>query len=138
MNATITTKKGKIVIQLFPDLAPNTVANFVNKAKAGFYDGLKWHRVEDWVVQGGDPKGNGTGGGNMTAEYNDGKFTIGAVGIARGGDKAINNDSQFFITKKDSQFLNGDYTYFGQVTQGQNIANMLTSSDKIQSISIEE
>jgi peptidyl-prolyl cis-trans isomerase B (cyclophilin B) len=138
MNATITTKKGEIVIELFPGLAPNTVANFVKKANAGFYDGLKWHRVEDWVVQGGDPKGNGMGGGTMTAEYNDGKFGIGAVGVARGGDKAINNDSQFFITKKDSQFLNGDYTYFGQVTQGQNVVNMLTSADKIQSIRVEE
>jgi peptidyl-prolyl cis-trans isomerase B (cyclophilin B) len=138
VKATISTKKGNIVIELYPDLAPNTVANFVTKAKAGYYDGLKWHRVEDWVVQGGDPKGNGTGGGTMPAEYNDGKFSIGAVGIARGQDRRINNDSQFFITKKDSQFLNGDYTYFGQVTQGQNVAGMLTTSDKIQGITIEE
>jgi len=126
------------VIELFPDLAPNTIANFVKKANAGFYDGLKWHRVEGWVVQGGDPKGNGTGGGTMPAEYNDGKFGVGAVGVARGGDKAINNDSQFFITKKESPHLNGDYTYFGQVTQGQNVVNMLTSADKIQSIRVEE
>ncbi len=138
MNTTITTKKGKIVIQLFPDLAPNTVANFMKKANAGFYDGLKWHRVEGWVVQGGDPKGNGTGGGTMPAEYNDGKFGVGAVGVARGGDKAINNDSQFFITKKESPHLNGEYTYFGQVTQGQNVVNLLTSADKIQSIRVEE
>jgi len=138
VNTTITTKKGKIVIQLFPDLAPNTVANFMKKANAGFYDGLKWHRVEGWVVQGGDPKGNGTGGGTMPAEYNDGKFGVGAVGVARGGDKAINNDSQFFITKKESPHLNGEYTYFGQVTQGQNVVNLLTSADKIQSIRVEE
>lgn len=137
MNATITTKKGKIVIELYPDLAPNTVANFVKKAQAGFYAGLKWHRVEDWVVQGGDPRGDGGGGGTMPAEYNDGKFTIGAVGVARRDDKSINNDSQFFITKKVASHLNGDYTYFGQVTQGQNVVNMLTSSDKIQSISVE-
>lgn len=74
----------------------------------------------------------------MPAEYNDGKFGVGAVGVARGGDKAINNDSQFFITKKESPHLNGDYTYFGQVTQGQNVVNMLTSADKIQSIRVEE
>ena len=80
-----------------PDKAPKTVERFVAKARSGFYDGLTFHRVEDWVVQGGDPKGTGTGGERVPSEYNDLAFKIGAFGIARGPDAAFNNDSQFFV-----------------------------------------
>ncbi len=124
------------MVELYPNLAPTAVANFVDKANAGFYNGLKWHRVEDWVVQGSDPKGNGTGG-HMAAENNNRPFGIGAVGIARGGDKRINNDSQFFITKKDATWLNGDYTYFGQVMSGMNVVNIIRNRDKINRILIQ-
>src|SRR5690606_35868590 len=73
-HATVETSKGVIEMQLFPDDAPNTVANFGEKAKSGFYDNLTFHRVEDWVVQGGDPLGNGTGGGDMKTELNEKPF----------------------------------------------------------------
>jgi len=135
---TITTKKGKIVAELYPDIAPNTVANFEQKANSGAYDGTKWHRVEGWVVQGGDPLGTGTGGGTMPSEYNDRDFKTGALGIARGGDKAINNATQFFILKKDSPHLNNEYTLFGQVTGGQNVVTMLTTSDRMQTVRVED
>lgn len=142
---TITTKKGQIVAELYPDLAPRTVANFEQKANSGAYDNSKWHRVEGWVVQGGDPNSlpggtgtPGTGGGTMPSEYNSGDFKAGALGIARGGDKAINNASQFFIVKNDSPHLNNEYTYFGMVTSGMNVVRMLTTADRMQSVRVED
>lgn len=136
-TAIIKTSKGDITISLYPNDAPNTVANFVSKSKNDFYKNLTFHRVEDWVVQGGDPLGNGTGGGNMPTELNNKPFVIGAVGIARGQDIKISNDSQFFITKKDSQFLNGQYTNFGIVTKGMDVVEKIEIGDKILGITIE-
>jgi len=124
--AIIKTAKGDIILKLFPDVAPKTVANFVKKAKDGYYNNLTFHRVEDWVIQGGDPLGTGTGGGSMPSELNNKPFIIGAIGVARTPiDKQISNDSQFFITKRDSQFLNGDYTNFGIVTNGMDVVNKI-------------
>src|SRR5262249_53770585 len=119
----IDTAKGKIVTKLYTDPSAGvtkTVANFESKAKAGYFNGLTFHRVEDWVIQGGDPKGNGTGGGSMPAEYNNIPFGVGALGVARAGDPTINNDSQFFIVKNADAAagLVGQYTNFGQVVQG--------------------
>ncbi len=136
-RAVIKTEKGEIEIALFPDKAPETVKNFADKAKAGYYDGLIFHRVEDWVVQGGDPLGNGTGGGDMKTELNKEPFTIGSVGVARGGDIKISNDSQFFICTKDCGFLTGQYTNFGKVTKGMEIVNQLAIGDKILGIKYE-
>lgn len=136
-TATITTSKGKIKISFYGKDAPKTVANFVNKAKSGFYNNLTFHRVEDWVAQGGDPKGNGTGGGSMPTELNDKPFTVGSVGIARGQDIKVSNDSQFFITKTDASWLTKQYTNFGIVTEGMNVVNTLQIGDKILSISVE-
>lgn len=136
-KATIVTAKGTIVMELYPDVAPNTVSNFGNKAKAGFYNGLKFHRVEDWVVQGGDPLGNGTGGGNIKTELSDKPFLVGSLGVARGGDINISNDSQFFITKTDADWLNNQYTNFGMVTEGMDVVNKLAIGDTITSISVE-
>ena len=85
-------KGGTFTIALRPDKAPQTVDRFAGKARSGFYANLSFHRVEDWVVQGGDPSGNGTGGEKVPSEYNDLSFTLGAVGIARGPDPAINNE----------------------------------------------
>src|SRR2546427_12489734 len=90
------TKGGSFTFPLRPDKAPQTVARFAQKSRSSFYDNLTFHRVEDWVVQGGDPDGRGTGGGDAPSEYNDLPFGLGAVGIARGPDPKINNASQFF------------------------------------------
>jgi cyclophilin family peptidyl-prolyl cis-trans isomerase len=130
-------KGGSVTFSLFPDKAPQTVARFAQKARAGFYDNLTFHRVEDWVVQGGDPLGNGTGGEKVSSEYNDLPFGVGAVGIARGQDPAVNNGSQFFITKKDSQFLNKQYTNFGQVTAGIDVINGIKKDDRMKTVRVE-
>ncbi len=136
-KAVIKTTKGDITIQLFSNDAPQTVANFANKAASGFYQDLTFHRVEDWVIQGGDPKGDGTGGGKMRTELNDHAFVKGSVGIARGSDIAVSNDAQFFITKKDASWLNKQYTNFGEVTEGMDVVEKIEIGDKILSISIE-
>ena len=86
-------KGGSFTFTLRADKAPQTVERFAGKARSGFYDNLTFHRVEDWVTQGGDPKGTGTGGERVPSEYNDLSFKLGAVGIARGQDPAFNNDS---------------------------------------------
>src|SRR2546426_11870210 len=77
-------KGGSFTFTLRPDKAPQTVARFAQKSRSGFYDNLTFHRVEEWVVQGGDPLGTGTGGGKVPSEYHDLPFKIGAVGVARG------------------------------------------------------
>ncbi|HEV8230441.1 MAG TPA: peptidylprolyl isomerase [Candidatus Limnocylindria bacterium] len=129
-------KGGSFSIALRPDKAPQTVERFTTKAKSGFYDNLTFHRVEDWVVQGGDPSGNGTGGEKVPSEYNDLTFKLGAAGIARGQDPAVNNGSQWFIVKKDSAFLDKQYTNFGQVTSGMDVVNAIKIGDRIKSIRI--
>jgi len=130
-------KGGTFTIELRPDKAPATVDRFAGKARSGFYANLIFHRVEDWVVQGGDPLGTGTGGEKVPSEYNDLSFKLGAVGIARGQDPAINNGSQFFVTKKDSTFLDKQYTNFGQVTGGMDVVQGIKIGDKIKSITVE-
>ena len=130
-------KGGSFTIALRADKAPQTVERFAGKARSGFYNGLTFHRVEDWVVQGGDPAGNGTGGERVPSEYNDLSFKLGAAGIARGQDPAINNGSQFFIVKRDSTFLDRQYTNFGQVTSGMEVVSRIQIGDKIKSVSVE-
>jgi peptidyl-prolyl cis-trans isomerase B (cyclophilin B) len=130
-------KGGAFTIDLRADRAPNTVANFVAKASGKKYDGLKFHRVENWVVQGGDPLGNGTGGGGMPSELNDLPFGVGAVGIARGPDIKINNDHQWFVVKQDASWLNQQYTNFGQVISGMDVVNAIRIGDVIKTIRIE-
>jgi peptidyl-prolyl cis-trans isomerase B (cyclophilin B) len=138
-RAVVELAKGvSFTITLRPDAAPSTVANFVQKARDHKYDGLKFHRVEDWVVQGGDPLGTGTGGGKMPSEMNQLSFKIGAVGIARGQDPKINNDMQWFVVKKDASWLNGQYTNFGQVdASGMDVVNGIKIGDVIKTIRIE-
>jgi peptidyl-prolyl cis-trans isomerase B (cyclophilin B) len=136
-TATIKTSKGDITIELYPDVAPKTVSNFASKAKSGYYANLTFHRVEDWVLQGGDPLGTGTGGGDMPTEFNDKPFTPGAVGVARRSDPSVQNDSQFFIVKTDATFLNKQYTNFGMVTSGMDVVNKMEIGDKILSITVE-
>ena len=136
-SATIDLERGgSFTIALRPDKAKQTVANFVAKAKSGFYDGKTFHRVEDWVVQGGDPDGTGRGGGKMPSELNDLPFSKGSVGIARGGDIKVNNDSQWFVCKADASWLNNQYTNFGQVTSGQDVVQGIRVGDKIKKVTI--
>ena len=136
--ATIKTTKGNIHIMLFGDQAPNTVRNFILKASTNYYNNLIFHRVENWVIQGGDPKGNGTGGGQMPAEQTQRPFVVGSIGMARGSNPQINNDSQFFITKTDASWLNGQYTNFGIVTSGMNVVDNIQIGDKILGITINQ
>lgn len=138
-KATIELQKGgAIVLQLRADKAPGTVANFAKNARECKYDGLTFHRVvADFVVQGGDPLGTGSGGGNQATELNDLPFTKGALGIARGNDIKISNLMQFYICIGSCRFLDGQYTNFGQVTAGQEVADAVKVGDKIKTIRIE-
>lgn len=136
-TVVLKTSKGDIELTLFLQDAPNSVKNFLEKGKNGFYQSLTFHRVEDWVVQGGDPKGNGTGGGKMPTELNQRPFVTGSLGIARGQDIRISNDAQFFITKKDASWLNGQYTNFGMVTKGMEVVEQIQIGDKILGITAE-
>ena len=136
-SATVELERGgSFTIALRSDKAAKTVANFVAKANAGFYDGKTFHRVEDWVVQGGDPLGTGTGGGKMPSELNDLPFTKGSAGIARGPDMKVNNDSQWFVCKADASWLNNQYTNFGQVTSGQDVVTGIRKGDKIKKVTV--
>lgn len=133
-KAVIKTNKGNITVELFNTEARKAVENFYVKSQTGFYNNLTFHRVEDWVIQGGDPKGNGTGGGTMPSEYNSKPFVTGSLGMARGGNKAISNDSQFFITKSPSDWLDNEYINFGTVTEGMSVVNRIQIGDTITGI----
>ena len=133
----INTIYGQIVIKLFTNLTPLTVKNFMDKINAGFYNGLTFHRVEPgFVVQGGDPKGNGTGGGTIKSEINQTPFKRSSVGLARGNIKEQSNDSQFFICLADStcQSLTNEYVNFGQVVLGMDVVDQIKVGDKMNSI----
>ena len=128
---------GSFTFELRADKAPNTVANFTKKAKDGFYDGLTFHRVvANFVAQGGDPLGTGTGGGKQPTELSDLAFSKGAIGVARGGDIKVSNDAQWFVCTGDAPHLNGAYTNFGQITEGQDVVDRIKVGDKIASITI--
>ena len=112
--------KGRVTIELRPDLAPNHVARIKELVRTGFYDGLKFHRViEGFMAQTGDPRGDGTGGSGkkLKAEFNSANFLRGTVGMARANDPD-SGDSQFFICFEPAPFLDGKYTVWGQVTAG--------------------
>lgn len=136
---TVDTPRGQIVIKLSDDPSvKNTVAHFEQRANEGFFDGLTFHRVEGWVVQGGDPTGSGSGGGKMAAEYNRVPFIEGAVGVARGPDRTRNSDCQWFVVKKDSNFLDGDYTNFGLVTSGMDVVKKIVKGDPMSKVRVTE
>jgi cyclophilin family peptidyl-prolyl cis-trans isomerase len=122
---------GEFVVELFPDKAPLTVNSFVFLANQGYFDGVTFHRVIDgFMAQGGDPTGTGTGGpGYMFKnENNDLKFDKpGVVAMANAGPDT--NGSQFFITYGPQDYLNGDYTIFGQVISGMDVVNGITRRD---------
>jgi peptidylprolyl isomerase len=113
-------KDGRVVIELRPDLAPNHVSRIKELTRQGFYDGLKWHRVIDgFMAQTGDPKGLGTGGSgkNIDAEFSEEPHVRGTVSMAR-SQKPDSADSQFFIVFAPSKWLDGQYTVWGEVTEG--------------------
>ena len=130
-TATIHTNHGPIVIELFEDDAPKTVTNFTKLAGEGFYDGVIFHRViPDFMIQGGDPTGTGSGGPGYTFEdeFNDRKIVRGALAMANAGPNT--NGSQFFIvTTEAASWLDGKHTVFGRVTDGMDVVNAISALD---------
>ena len=139
LTATIDTDRGPIKLELYPDKAPLTVANFVNLAKRGYYDGLNFHRViNDFMIQGGCPQGRGTGGPGYKFEdetRNGVPHQRGSLSMANAGPNT--NGSQFFITHIKTDWLDGKHTVFGQVLEGQDIVDSVRQGDAIKSIRIE-
>lgn len=122
---------GRVVIELRPDVAPKHVKRIKELARQGFYNGLKFHRViEGFMAQTGDPKGNGTGGSgqNIKAEFSREPHMRGAVSMAR-AQNVDSADSQFFIVLSASNFLDGQYTYWGKVTKGMEFMDMVKKGD---------
>jgi cyclophilin family peptidyl-prolyl cis-trans isomerase len=137
--ATITTTQGDVVMELHPDVAPVTVNNFVVLASHGYYNGMAFWKAEDWVVQTGDPRGDGRGGPgyNLPDEPQATPWNAGAVGMARVPGGSING-SQFFIQKAawPGSGPTAVYNRFGTVTSGLEKVQALSTSDTITSISI--
>jgi peptidylprolyl isomerase len=122
---------GRVVIQLRPDKAPTTVARIKELAREGFYDGTPFHRViAGFMAQGGDPTGTGTGGSGRTlpAEFNDLRHERGTMSMARSSNPN-SADSQFFICFAPAPFLDGQYTAFGQVTEGMEFVDRIKKGD---------
>ncbi len=131
-HATLTTNAGAISIELFDDDAPTTVANFKKLAADGFYDGVIFHRViPDFMIQGGDPTGTGSGGPGYTFEdeANEHKVERGALAMANAGPNT--NGSQFFIVTADSTpWLDGKHTVFGRVIAGMEVVDAISEVDR--------
>lgn len=127
MIAVVETNMGTFSFKFYPDVAPQTVKSFIDLAKKGFYDGLIFHRVIDgFMIQGGDPKGTGTGGPGYTlkAEFSDKKHVAGTVSMARANDPD-SAGSQFFICLAPAPHLDGQYTVFGQVIDGMDVVSAI-------------
>ena len=129
-TATMHTSQGAIELELFDEDAPKTVQNFKKLAQDGFYDGVIFHRViRDFMVQGGDPTGTGTGGPGYTFEdeINDHKIVRGALAMANAGPNT--NGSQFFlVTTGEAPWLDGKHTVFGRVTGGMDVVDAIEST----------
>ena len=138
-TATISTSKGDIEVELFFDIAPMTVLNFIELANSGFYNGLLFHRVvPNFVVQGGDPRGDGWGGPDwyIRCEYSTERYKRGSLGVATSGKDT--GGSQFFITLSPQPHLDSRYTVFGEVTKGMELADLIVKGDLISKITIYE
>jgi peptidyl-prolyl cis-trans isomerase B (cyclophilin B) len=139
LNALFDTDRGPIKIELFADKAPLTVANFVNLAKRGFYDGLAFHRViADFMIQGGCPQGTGTGGPGYKFEDeadNGVRHERGVLSMANAGPNT--NGSQFFITHVATPWLDGKHTVFGKVVEGIDVVDAVKQGDAIKAVRIE-
>jgi peptidyl-prolyl cis-trans isomerase B (cyclophilin B) len=129
--ATLHTNHGAIAVELFDDDAPKTVANFLELSRDGFYDGVVFHRViPDFMIQGGDPTGTGSGGPGyqFEDEINDHKVVRGALAMANAGPNT--NGSQFFIvTTQEASWLDGKHTVFGRVTDGMEVVDSISATD---------
>lgn len=135
--AKIQTTKGDIYLSLFEDQAPNTVANFIQLIRKGYYDGIVFHRViKDFMVQTGDPTGTGTGGPGyrFDDEFTALKHEKGTLSMANAGPKT--NGSQFFITHVPTSWLDGKHTVFGRVLDGQNVVDAIAQGDKMVKLEI--
>jgi cyclophilin family peptidyl-prolyl cis-trans isomerase len=128
-NATLHTNHGAIAIELFDEDAPKTVENFLKLSRDGFYDGVVFHRIiPDFMIQGGDPTGTGTGGPGYSFEdeFNDHKVERGALAMANAGPNT--NGSQFFIvTTQAAPWLDGKHTVFGRVTEGMDAVDSISA-----------
>jgi len=144
-KAVFETAKGRIEVELFPDEAPGTVANFEKLANSGFYDGTRFHRViPNFMIQGGDPysktgKGRvGTGGPGYTikceTDKNVHKHAAGSLSMAHAGKDT--GGSQFFICHSAQPHLDGVHTVFGQVSKGQDVVNKIAQDDEVKSIRV--
>jgi cyclophilin family peptidyl-prolyl cis-trans isomerase len=131
-QATLHTSMGAIAVELFDDDAPKTVANFKKLAEDGFYNGVIFHRViPDFMIQGGDPTGTGSGGPGYTFEdeFNDRSVERGALAMANSGPNT--NGSQFFIVTADAcPWLDGKHTVFGRVTDGMDVVDAISDVDR--------
>jgi len=138
-TALIKTAKGDLALELYPQDAPVTVNSFVTLARKGFYNGLTFHRViPDFMAQGGDPSGNGTGGPGykFQDEFSSRTHQAGSLSMANSGPNT--NGSQFFICYAPQPHLNGKHTVFGQLTQGMDVLKKLVNGDKMVEVTITE
>ena len=138
VTVSMKTNKGNIKLELYPEKMPVTVENFLKLTNSGFYNGLIFHRVEHWVVQGGDPLGNGTGGPGWTIKletHPDLKNVAGAVAMAR-SEKPDSAGSQFYILKKDAPWLDGQYAVFGKVIEGMDVVKYLARGDRMATVEV--
>ena len=140
-RATISTSRGDVVLDLQPQHAPKTVNNFVTLSNDGFYDGLTFHRViPNFMVQGGDPTGTGSGGPGYKFEDetqgNPLTHEKGVISMANAGPNT--NGSQFFITHGPQPHLNGKHTVFGKVAEGQDVVDSIKQGDTMDSVTVEK
>ena len=128
----LSTNRGDILVEFWPDVAPNHVRNFLDLSSSGFYDGVTFHRViPGFMIQGGDPDGNGTGGGprKLKAEFNQKKHVRGVLSMARSADPN-SASSQFFIMHADSPHLDGQYSAFGIVVSGMEAVDKIVNAPR--------
>jgi peptidyl-prolyl cis-trans isomerase B (cyclophilin B) len=131
-RAVLHTSEGDVELELFPEEAPKTVGNFTKLAGEGFYEGITFHRViPDFMIQGGCPRGDGTGGPGyeFEDEFNEHRVVRGALAMANAGPNT--NGSQFFIvTADDASWLDGKHTVFGRVVDGQDVVDRISQVDR--------
>ncbi len=138
---TMETTKGEIVLELYPEHAPETVNNFVFLTKKGYYDGISFHRViSDFMIQGGDPTGTGTGGPGykFADEFAGNPLTHGRCVISMANAGPNTNGSQFFITHSPQPHLNGRHTVFGKVIAGHDVVDVIKQGDKMNKVTVNE
>ncbi len=140
-RVTIETDRGDMNLEMYPEHAPKTVNNFVFLAREGFYDGIVFHRViSDFMIQGGDPTGTGTGGPGYRFEdeiaENPLKHETGVISMANAGPDT--NGSQFFITHSPQPHLNGMHAVFGKVVQGQEVVNAIQQGDRMVRVTVSD